>query len=115
MVNFRYSELFLRTFAKHKHKDEVAKKFTDFIDLKTADPMASFGAKDRHFVGAGNLSGFIHAGLTYDISVVYKRHSKNPTVIDLYAVGTHDELGTGTPPNTKKQKAIAKQMNNQDF
>ncbi len=112
-VKFRYCPLFRETFAKHRAA--VESKFQDFIKLKSQDPLAQFGSKDRHFSGEGNLSGYIHAGLTHDISIVYKRHSKNPTIIDLYAVVTHDELGTGQPPNMKSQKNIAKKMASQDL
>ena len=112
-VVFRYSPLFKETFAKHKQ--EIAGKFQEFVKRKTEDPMAPFSGKDRHFIGVGHLSGFIHAGLTKDISIVYKRHGKNPTVIDLYAIATHAELGTGEPANLKIQKSIGKKMNNQEF
>lgn len=110
-VKFRDCQLFSETFAKHKA--EIADKFKEFIKVKSTDPMAQFGAKDKHFNGAGNLSGFIHAHLTKDISLVYKRHGKNPTIIDLYAIASHAELGTGEPANMKQQKNISKKMDNQ--
>ena len=112
-VVFRYSPLFKETFSKHK--SQIAAKFQEFVKQKTDDPLAQFGSKDRHFTGDGHLSGFIHAGLTKDISIVYKRHGKNPTTIDLYAVATHAELGSGEPANLKIQKNMSKKMSNQEF
>lgn len=84
--------------------------------VKSKDPMEKFGSKDQHFVGGGPLSAskLIHAHLTHDISLLYKRSGRNPTVIDLYAIVTHDELGTGQPPNLKLQKTIAKKVDGQD-
>jgi mRNA-degrading endonuclease YafQ of YafQ-DinJ toxin-antitoxin module len=113
-VKFRQCELFRQTLAKHKQ--EVSAKLQEFIKQKSADPMSRFGAKDQHFV-AGVLrdSGLIHAHLTHDISILYKRHGKNPTLIDLYAIASHDELGTGQPANLKKQKSIVKVASNQEF
>ena len=114
-VVFRECPLFKETLAKHKQT--ISGKLKDFIVQKSGDPMARFGSKDQHFQGGGPLkdSGLIHAHLTHDISLLYKRHSKNPTVIDLYAVLSHDELGTGQPANIKQQKKMTKVMLDQDF
>lgn len=111
-TKFRYCELFKTTLKSHPGVIEAFKKF---VQLKSADPMAQYGAKDRHFSGEGNLPGYIHAGLTNDISLIYKRSGKNPTIIDLYAVLSHDELGTGQPPNMKRQKSNSKQFGNQEL
>ena len=107
VVQFRRTKLFNQTLANHK---EVAGKVEEFIKFKTNDPLGRFGKKDQHFVSGGVLSntGMIHAHLTGDISLIYKRSGKNPTIIDLVAVLTHDELGTGQPPNMKQQKKMAK-------
>ena len=105
-VKFRRSKLFNQTLAKHK---DVASKVAEFIKFKTDEPLGRFGKKDQHFVG-GILkeTGLIHAHLTGDISLLYRRSGKNPIVIDLIAIATHDELGTGQPPNMKQQKKMAK-------
>lgn len=66
-----------------------------FILFKKDTPTAMFGRKDSFFSGSGSpLKGFLHAGLTNDISVIYNVGGANPTVLRLYAIGTHDELGT---------------------
>ena len=111
-TKFRYCELFKTTLKSHPEAIDAFKKF---ITLKSSDPMAQFGAKDRHFSGDGQLPGYIHAGLTHDVSIVYKRSGKNPTILDLYAVLSHDELGTGQPANLKKQKSNSKQFGNQEL
>lgn len=113
-VKFRRSALFNETLAKHK---EVAGRLQEFIRQKSEDPMSRFGAKDQHFSSSGILqqTGLIHAHLTHDISILYKRHSKDPIIIDLYAILTHDELGTGQPPNLKQQKKMVKQLSSQEF
>lgn len=113
-VIFRRSKMFNDTLAKHK---EVASKLSEFIKFKTDDPLARFGKKDQHFTSNGILqaSGLIHTHLTGDISLLYKRSGKNPTYIDLVAVMTHDELGTGQPPNIKQQKKVLPQLQAQTF
>lgn len=112
VVQFRRSKLFNETLAKHK---EVAGKVAEFIKFKTGEPLGRFGKKDQHFVG-GILkeTGLIHAHLTGDISLLYKRSGREPIVIDLIAIVTHDELGTGQPPNMKQQKKMAKILSDQD-
>lgn len=112
VVQFRRAPLFNQTLAKHK---EVAGKIEEFIKFKTGDPLGRFGKKDQHFIG-GILkdTGLIHTHLTGDISLLYKRSGKNPMIIDLIAVLTHDELGTGQPANMKQQKKMAKILSDQD-
>ena len=109
-VKFRKSSFFNETF--EKHRASVAEKLKAFMATKSDDPMAKYGAKDSHFTGNGpyGLIGVLHAHLTHDISVIYRRSGKNPTYIDLLAILSHDELGTGQPPNIKKQKTMAKKL-----
>lgn len=112
-VKFRRCELFNRTIAKHKN---VLPKLNEFIQFKTDDPMGRFGKKDQHFTGGPiKDTGAIHCHLTGDISVLYYRHGRDPTLIDLLMVGTHDELGTGQPGNTKIQKQVVKSAKDQVF
>ena len=109
-VKFRKSKYFDETFAKYEV--EAADKFKEFVKTKSEDPMSKFGAKDTHFNGDAPLgkTGVIHAHLTRDLSILYRRSGKNPTFIDLLVIGSHADLGTGTPANIKKQKAMAKKI-----
>jgi len=113
-VQFRRSKLFGETLAKHK---EVGAKLAEFVKFKSDDPLGRFGKKDQHFQGDGPLkaTGLIHAHLTQDISILYKRSGKDPMFMDLVAVLSHAELGTGDPANPKQQKKIAKVMIDQEF
>lgn len=113
-VVFRRSEYFKQTLARHP---EVEDKLAEFILLKSKDPLAQFGAKDAHFSGGGILGATkaVHAHLTRDISVLYKRSGKDPTHIDLIAVLSHAESGTGTPPDKKAQKVLAKRIEDMKF
>ena len=113
-VVFRRSKLFTETLAKHK---DVGGRVADFIRHKASDPLSPFGGKDTHFVGAGPLGQekIIHAHLTRDISLLYKRSGKNPTIIDLIAIASHADTGTGTPANPKTQKSLAKKVSDMTF
>lgn len=115
-VKFRSSPLFAETFARHP---EIEPRLRSFLDLKTRDPLLAFGKKDETFHGEGILNravpGLRHAHLTRDISVLYTLGGRNPTVINLYGVFTHDESGTGQPANRKKQQSLANRLANQAF
>lgn len=110
---FKQSSEFVKSLKNYK---KVIPKLIEFVKVKSLDPMAKFGAKDSHFTGGGPLSasGVLHVHLTHDIQLLYRRHSKNPTVIEMLLVGSHDDFGTGQPPNIKKQKTLAKSLDNMD-
>jgi mRNA-degrading endonuclease YafQ of YafQ-DinJ toxin-antitoxin module len=98
------SELFFKTLENFKHNSRVLQALKEFIQTKRANPNQKFGSKDYPFVGAGPLKGIPHAGLDFDVSIVYTIEGKNPNIITLYGLFTHDQLGTGTPANIKRQK-----------
>jgi hypothetical protein len=86
-----------------------------FIAAKTDNPLQPFGSKDRPYSGGGNFRGFIHVGLTFDVSLIYKMSGRGPTRIQLYAIVTHDQSGTGTPPNLRRQKQLRSKLDSQTF
>lgn len=116
VVKFRSSPLFAETFARHP---EIEGRLRSFLDLKTRDPLQAFGKKDETFHGEGifnrAIPGLRHAHLTRDISVLYTIGGRDPTVISLYGIFTHDESGTGQPANRKKQQSLAGKLAGQTF
>lgn len=106
----RASDMLTDTLQKH---GALREKLAAFLQTKLADHMASFGASDKHYASKGSFGslgiGLKHAHLTHDISVVYRIHG-NPPTIDIYGLYSHDESGTGTPPNMKRQKALASKI-----
>jgi len=112
---FRTCALFDETLKTHG--SAVLKTFIDFKKTKEANAMASFGSKDRPFIGTGPFGSIkpriIHAGITRDISLLYSVTGQNPHVINLYGFFTHEESGTGTPAKTSTQKALAQKISNQ--
>lgn len=119
-ARFRICQLFRQT-AQEKFKEYpgLKDKVDAFMALKKEDPISQFGSKDVMFSGVGHFNVAVpklrHAHLTHDISIFYKLSGANPTIIDLYGLFTHDESGTGQPPNMKKQKSLAKTLGNQNF
>lgn len=92
---------------------QVTKKLADFVNLKKSNPLAPFGKSDKTFSSMGSLSGFRHAHLTHDISVVYKYDGKINQFC-IYGVFGHAEMGTdATHPNPRKQQAMGARLNNQ--
>jgi len=114
-VEFKLCKLFRETTKDvFKKNPKAAQVFKDFMAAKTNDPMQPFGGKDLPFKG-GDLKGYLHVALAHDLRLIYKIGGKNPTYIYLYFVGTHDESGTGQPPNPKRQKQLAQKLDNQVF
>lgn len=91
-------------------------KINEFLSFKRANPGQSWGGSDAPFVSAGPIGRALpklrHAHLNRDISLYYTIEGRNPTVIKLYGVFSHQESGTGTPGNINKQKSLAKKLVN---
>jgi len=99
-----------------KDTPNVIKKIEEFKNLKEQDPLALFGNKDFSFGGVPNsyfakyMPKARKATLTVDYSIVYDLSGRNPTVIKLYGVFNHADMGTGQPPNKNVQKNLAKRL-----
>lgn len=111
LVRIMASDLFRESVAKYKGNAAVQSAMADFIEFKRANPLFPFGAKDRPFKH-DPLKGIYHAGLTFDVSVLYTISGNNPNIITLYGIFSHDELGTGTPRNPNRQKNVHKRITN---
>lgn len=107
---FKTCKLYEKTLSK---QDKLIKsKLKDFMAAKSSNPRAKFGSSDYAFSSTGNFAGLWHAKLSFDNSIVYKIEGD---VCYLYGVFSHDESGTGTPPNKNKQTALGTKLKNQQF
>jgi len=98
------------------HNDpRIHARLAEFMKMKNANPMQMFGSSDKSFASDGYFQGFRHAHLTHDVSVIYRIYGKNPAIMDVYGVFSHDEIGTGQPANKKVQKSMAQRVNNSTF
>jgi len=92
----------------------VIRKIESFRHAKAENPLAPFGTNDKSFTPNGIYKKYLpkafKAHLTPDISIIYELSGRNPTVIKLYGVFTHADMGTGQPPNIKIQKNMAKRL-----
>jgi len=113
-VKQRRCELFFKTVSKNKNPAII-----DLIKLwvgdKSENPQAKIGHGGSDYPFTSILAGYNHAKLTQDISIVYKLHGATPKFLDLYAVVTHQEIGTSRPPNINKQRSFAQRLGNQSF
>lgn len=104
-----WSELFKKAV---KDTPSVVNKLAEFMSIKQSDPLALFGGNDKQFASGGiynrKLPKARKAHLTKDLSIVYELSGQNPTVIKLIGILSHSQLGTGQPPNKKKQNQMAK-------
>ena len=105
-----YKETYLQ---KVKPYDAIRRKFADFMELKRWNPIQPFGKSDKLFLGTGffirAVPNLKHAHITQDLSIVYKLEGGT---IWLYGFYTHNELGTGQPPNKRIQDAMATRIAN---
>lgn len=119
MVEFQWCKLFKDTFTeKARANPGLPAIFNEFIQAKTQEPTKPFGAKDSLFGGKGPLTGIPklrHTHLMHDLNLCYTILGKDPTVIKLYGVFKHDELGSGQPNNISRQKGAITTMANQTF
>jgi mRNA-degrading endonuclease YafQ of YafQ-DinJ toxin-antitoxin module len=118
MLTFQVSPLFRETYIeKIRNNSVVASKFDQFIKSKTANPNQNFGSNDKPFRSGGFFTNAVpkirHAHLTHDISVVYTVEPES--VIRLYGLFSHDDMGTGTPANINRQKSLSSQFSRQTF
>lgn len=113
-VLFKVCDLFDETLIKHKNA--VYNKFMLFKEHKSINHMQPFGSSDTPF-RRGTLGDYkprlLHAHMTHDISVVYFLSGSTPTVINVIGFFTHDDIGTGTPPNVKREKNFVKKVSSQ--
>lgn len=103
--------LYYETLKKYNNIDHL---IADFVKFKVQNPTSPYGNSDYAF-RHGKLKGYGHAKLTRDLSIVYTLTGTQPKYLKLFGVFSHADLGTGTPPNLNKQKAVATRLGNQTF
>ena len=114
-VTFRRCELYKATYLSRIKPNPVLKeKLRQFMEVKRTDPQQPFGKSDKPFLSAGfftaAIPGIKHAHLNLDVSVVYK---VDGSVVTLYGMFTHDDLGTGQPANKNRQRSVAQRLANE--
>ena len=111
---FRRCDSYKQTYLqKVKPYPSIRRKFADFMELKRWNPIQPFGKSDKLFLNHGYyikaIPNLKHAHITLDLSIVYKLEGGT---IWLYGFYTHDELGTGQPPNKHTSDAMATKFKN---
>jgi hypothetical protein len=106
-------------------KERLKKELSSFIKWKNNIPFngsapgfQGFGDSDKRFNTRGNLtkggSNLSHAHLTHNLSIVYSVNQADNT-LTLYGIYSHDDLGTGNPPNMQRQQQMATRWANMKF
>ena len=121
-VEFKRSNVYQAVYdAKVQAEPKLVQKVAEFTVTKMANPMQAYGRNDKPFLAAGHLKTavpgetLLHAHLDRDNSMVYSINGRNPTVIKLYGIFNHAELGTGDPANIRKQQAMGDRLRNMRF
>lgn len=103
---------FAKTLDNYSSQKELLKrKLIDFVRFKSTSPYngrgpdgSKFGSSDYLLGAEGkfrDIPGIAHAHLTFNISIVY--HIEGD-VLRLYGIYSHDDMGTGMPPNANRQQ-----------
>lgn len=107
-------------------KDRLKKELGSFIKWKNQYPvngsipgkMPGFGDSDKKFRSGGNfdnrMPNISHAHLTHNLSIVYYL-DRDTNTLRLYGVYSHDNIGTGNPPNINRQQQMATRWTNMKF
>lgn len=112
LVRILASDQYRRTHAAYSKRPEIMMALAEFIAFKRKNPTTQFGNKDKPFISAGPLRGYMHSGLNHDIQIVYTLSGKDPRIMVLHGIFSHDELGTGTPARINRQVNAAKSFAN---
>lgn len=114
-VRFRYCPLYWETYRDTRYliKEEVTK----FLLFKSKTPLEKYDAHDTPLKGVfrEKIPGIWHAHLANDINIVYRISGRNPTLIYLYGMFSHETLGTGKPSNPNRQKQSTQRFTQQSF
>lgn len=114
-VRFLICPLFTETYAKH-NTPRIREAFANFLKVKSQNPLQPYGNGDRPSpVFKHEIPGILHSHLTHDISIWFTISGRDPHIIKLFGIFTHDESGTGNNPGTKVAQKLAKKMARQDF
>lgn len=119
-VVFQYGPMWQESLV-HALKDtpNIGEKLKEFISVKSKNPLANFGTNDHPFKSDGIYKRYLpkakKAHLSMDMSLIYEISGRNPTTIKVYGIFTHADLGTGQPPNIKRQKNMAKRLSNEEL
>lgn len=116
-IKFRRHDLYAETYRlRILPHPALRKKFREFMEIKRHNPQQPFGSSDRPFLPGGffasQVPGLRHAHVTDDLSIVYRIQGNE---IYLYGFFKHDDIGTGQPPNTRRQKSMATRFANMQF
>ena len=119
-VRFVVCELYKKTLDEKASAFPIIKKKVDeFLKFKYENPTSNYGSSDSAFVPGGPLAnavpGLRHAHISRDLSIFYTLSGNNPKNLRLYAIASHQDSGTGTPSNTKRQQSFGKRLQNQTF
>lgn len=87
---------------------------TDFLKFKKLNPKQSYNKNDDALKG-GELKnvGLRHFDIGREYRLYYRVVEDSDSIkVILYGVFTHEETGTGRPPNQNKQKSFADTVRN---
>lgn len=95
-----------------KWEKRILPRLESFLQAKMSNPTQMWNSTDKRASYA--LSKFYKAHLTHDDSILYT-FSQKDNLLRIYGIWSHDELGTGDPPNTARLNKIGTRLSSQVF
>lgn len=92
--------------------DRMLQKLESFLAAKMNNPTQMWNATDKK--ASNVLSRFYKAHLTHDDSIIYT-YDQASNVFRIYGIWSHDEMGTGQPPNYARIGKFADRLERQVF
>lgn len=115
---------FWRTLNKYSdQKERLLSATKKFLAWKNEHPFngalpgkfPGYGSNDKKFEAKGRFGNdYAHAHLTHNVSIVYSVDRETNT-IKIYGLYTHDDIGTGRPPNPNRQAQAVQRWGQQKF
>jgi mRNA-degrading endonuclease YafQ of YafQ-DinJ toxin-antitoxin module len=99
-------------YAKAGKWGRMLKQYERFLIAKMSNPTQMWNASDKRASNA--LSNFYKAHLTHDDSIIYT-YDQQSNLIRIYGIWSHDEMGTGQPPNYPRIASFADRLSRQVF
>ena len=114
-------DMHVKSLKNIRHLKSVINKTSELLEKKRQDPHGKLSDGDYALGtngGFADFPGLMHTPVSHNLRLWYavvpvKKGKETEHQIRAFGVYTHDETGTGSPPNIPLQKATATRMSNE--
>ena len=114
-------DMHVKSLKNIRHLPNLVKKTSELLEKKRQDPHGKLSNDDYPLGTSGGFASFpglMHVPVSHNLRLWYavvpvKKGKETEHQVRAFGVYTHDETGTGSPPNIALQKATALRMSNE--